>query len=337
MQLALVDLTGSPKGAWMRNVQNSTDLWQRKILSHLDEAQVALDEKDSLHVLIYYSTPLDEVAHYLNKGLTPEQAALAWQNAAEALLSFTYRFSERTVLVCGDITLDELDSVADAIERRVGVHLAINKFDAELDEHPAIETPGAGMKMAALHILGLRRPAELMRHLDKYTISTGEALYIPGLISEFLEDVAAQKRDQTEFRSRIASADSRLERLNKLSNENASLITQLHKTQEELERTLQRVASSNAKLGKLRRGRNARRQTIAKQKRELNRQASKVRWLRSIREHHRQTSRDLRNKLRQTEKELRKLESIAEEVRAMKRSRSWRYTKVLRKINGTEQ
>lgn len=116
----------------------------------------------------------------------------------------------------------------------------------------------------------------------------------------------------------------------------------------------QELLGREKKIEGLRRGREYRRAKIAELqeearqhekemahlKSEFQQLDEKTGWLRSVRDRHRQVARELRIERRQQEERIDDLENrlsdLDAKLKRLKGSRAWKYTRILRKFNGTE-
>ena len=91
----------------------------------------------------------------------------------------------------------------------------------------------------------------------------------------------------------------------------------------------------------MRKGRDYRKTRIQELERELQEQAKKLEWLRAVRDQHRNSARELRVEQKQSKTDIRNLEKQVEtlgaELKSIRSSRSWRYTRALRRVNGTAE
>lgn len=338
--LNLADLTGSSDDAWKAALKKTSHAWVKRDMSQLADIQVALEEEPTTYAVVVYQSPVEQLVEALLKGEEPEQAMAEWQDFAGSLLELHERFPHRVSLGPRPSSPAGLDNLVDHVARSTNLPLKLST-----DTKPSVWTSAQdrdpekyGMQLAALQLLDLPGAKVLAEQLEVTSVGAVEKPSNPDLIAEFLTSRSRLLQDRAEYIKLRANNRDQKKELDRIRKENALLIPQLHRTQEELESALLEKQSLMAKVHEMRKGRVYRKAKIQQLERELEEQSGKLEWLRSVRDQHRNSARELRVEQKQANAAIRSLEKQVEmlsaELKSIKSSRSWRYTRVLRQIDG---
>lgn len=343
-QLNLVNLTGTEDAQWMRALKEINASRWGNTFSRLADAQVALESDDTRYLIIIYRDPIWHLTDELGRHTPPAEALVKWQEFVVNLLWLHEGFSDRMTVAMRPSTIQEVCQIAEHLSAATELQCKdITHFTASnRHELPEADVRDNGLTLAAMQLLTLRRSRGLLEKIENITLPALQKPYTPGVISDFLDTQDALSR------ARIEERKGHKQELASVMKENATLLEQLHRTQEELELYVLRQRELNKKIKGFRRGRDYRREKVAEleeQARELEsgmrERDDKIDWLRSVRDQHRRTARGLRAVRRQQEAEMKvlgnRLADMKKQLEAIENSRSWRYTKALRKINGTEK
>ncbi|WP_147383473.1 hypothetical protein [Nesterenkonia natronophila] len=351
-------MTGEVDAEWMTALKGTSSAWSMHTMPRLSDIQVALEEKEDIHAVIVCTPPEKCIVRALRAAGEPSEALVAWQDFAESLVRLHGRFWQRMTVI--DTTLatpDGFEVLAQRIESVAGITLS------GLNELPVTSTAArlgtetVDLDLAALQLLSMRRPEQLRGELEAITLSDSTKPYIPELVESYLQQ-RSRGRESVRKQDREFSATKK--DLEAAQEENSMIIEQLHKTQEELERYVLRQREQSAKIEALsrgreyrqakvaeleqkvegfRRGRDYRKERIAELESELQEREDKLKWLRSVSEKHRQAAREFRAESRERQERMESLEKrladLDSKLKSMRSSRSWRYTKPLRRLNGT--
>jgi hypothetical protein len=316
-------------------------MWVEQNVPRLANIQVALAEEPTTYAVVVYQDPVEHLVGALLRGDEPEEVLAAWQSFASSLLELHDKFPDRMSLGARPSSRAGFENLVDHVARSTGLPLEVSN-----DTEPSLLTPVRdenveiyGIKLAAMQLLDLPGPKVLGERLEAASVETGEKPYLPELLSEFLTSRKKLLQDRKEYVKLRSVYRDQKRKLDSIKRENALLIPQLHRTQEELESALLEKRSLTAKVREMRKGRDYRKTKIQELERELQGQAEKLEWLRAVRDQHRSSARELRIEQKQSKTDMRTLEKQVEtlgaELESIKRSRSWRYTRVLRQINGS--
>ena len=341
VRLTLADLTGSSEAGWISELKKTSNMWVEQNIPRLANIQVALEEEPTSYAVVVYQDPVEQLAGALLKGEGPEEALAEWQSFASSLLELHERFPDRMSLGPRPSSRAGLQNLVDHVARSTGLSLE-NSTATE----PSMLTSGQdedieiyGLRLASMQLLELRSPKVLRGRLEAASVETVEKPYPPDLISQFLTSRNKLLQDRTEYIKLRSNSREQKKELDSIKKESALLIPQLHLTQEELESALLEKRSLTAKVREMRKGRDYRKTKIQELERELQEQANKLEWLRAARNQHRSSARELQVEQKQSKIDIRtlekKVETLGAELKSIKCSRSWRYTRVLRQIDGT--
>lgn len=348
--LTLVDVTRQlSTPPWLEPLRGMFKACSSITMTRLADIQIALEEDLDQVAVIAYSTPVLHVAESLRDGIDPAQAILDWRAFAQDLLDLHKNHWDRLVMVDTPVSETEFRNLSDHLE----FSFQLTPEQPETSWGPASQELGdretVDLRIAARQLLSLRPARSLQEELVSVSLLKAQMSFLPAEISELVHlrnSRIKSKQDIRRIDSEKTSAENYLE---SKSKENKQIIQQLHKTQEELEKYISRVQRQNVKIENLQRGRNYRKLRIRELETELqdaNRENQEVRaaldqseskqeWLRSARDHHRAAARELRTELRDyAKRDKSKSHSLAlrdAELKKIKSSRSWKYTRVLRK------
>ncbi len=340
VRLILADLTESPDDGWISALKTTSHMWAEQNMPGIERIQRALEEEPSSYAVVVYQDPVEQLIGALLKGEDPDEALAEWQSFAGSLLELHERFLHRMSLGSRPLTRVGLEDLLDHVAKSTGLPLKLST-----DTKPRVLTTAQdrdteiyGMQLAAIHLLDLPGPKVLVDQLEVASVGAVEKPSRPDLITKFLTSRSRLIQDRAEYVKLRANNRDQKKELDRIKKENALLIPQLHRTQEELERALLEKRSLMAKIHEMRKGRDYRKTKIQQLERELEEQAGKLEWLRAVRDQHRSAARELRVEQKQSKTHLRTLEEQVEtlgaELKSIKSSRSWRYTRVLRQVNG---
>lgn len=385
--LILADVTGKKTVGWMEQLKQASEAWSAKTLNRLSDVQVMLEEDDATHAVVVYTPAHRQLIQALAAGQAPSEALVDWQEQVEALLRLYRKHWERTTLVEANTSSAELSVLAEHISERAGVQFQeLPETEAAEEEQPAPEQEESLFALAAFQLLSMRRAKSLVEELEANTVPLGEKPQPLDVIEELFarreEELRARAAVDEQLEAEQKQVAERTAELAEVRQENTLVITQLHKTQEELERRLhqekwfqdkltvlrnardkrdKQIEFYRGKLTALRNGRDRRDRKIAKlteawqeeQSRlqaaelECTRLREKVEELRRTKNSRGAMIKKMERSLSEAEAELeaknaeleklhRAVKSARAESARMKKSRSWRYTKFLRQMNGTE-
>lgn len=385
--LILADVTGEKTAGWMEQLKQASEAWSAKTLTRLSDVQVMLEEDEAAHAVIVYTPAHRQLIQMLAVGQAPSEALVAWQEQAEALLGLYRKHWERATLVEANASSARLSVLAEHVSERAGVQFQeLPAPETAEEEQPAPEQEEGLFALAAFQLLSMRRARSLMEELEATTVPLGEKPQPLDLIEKLFALRKEEARARAELDGRLEAEQKQVAERNaelaEVRQENALVITQLHKTQEELERRLhqekwfrdkitalrgardkrdKQIEFYRGKLNALRNGRDRRDRKIAKlteawqeeQSRvqaaelECTRLSEKVEGLRRTKNSRGARIKKMEHSLSEAEAELEaknaELEKLHQavkraraEIAGMKKSRSWRYTKFLRQMNGTE-
>jgi hypothetical protein len=342
-QIALVNLAGSEAGAWETALRETSEHWSPVTMPSLADIQVALEEDHTHYAVIVYRESVQQIVAGLENGQPATEALVDWESFAEKLIALHERFGERMTVMTEPKTHEDLvlltahlqNSTSYSIESPDEVSFVGQAFAGK-----TVETD-FGLTLVSMQLLALRRPKELLERLEAMTFPMGLQPYVPDLVTRFLDtrsDLLKAGAETSGLRSKAKDQEKRLSRVEK---DNSMLIEQLHKTQEELEGRIVKERGLYAKLNDLRRGREYRKNKISDLEKALVARDEKMEWLRSVGRKHREAARILRsekllfqNQIRDLEK---KLTSAEAKINGLRNSRSWKYTRVFRKVNGIQK
>lgn len=366
MQPTLVNLTGTEDAQWMRVLKEACEGQWGNDLFLLADAQVALENDERRHVIIVYKEPIWQIADELRRHTPPAEAVVKWQDFAERIIWMHERFWDRMTVAILPSTLHDVRQLAQHVGDATGLQFAdVKKFTAS-SRH---EMPGAGVKdnsltVAGMQLLTLPRARDVLEQVETITLPALQKPHVPDVIAEFLHSQESLLRDSGAAEGLRVETRRQKKELASAKQESDMLIEQLHRTQEELEvyvlqqrklnekidglrrgrdyrktkiGELERHAQEQKeKIEALRRGRDYRRDKVASLQSEMRHKDAKIEWLRSVRDQHRRSARSLRADRRQQEMETKDLEArladLEKQLKAIESSRSWRYTRVFRKI-----
>jgi len=341
-QITLVNLADSEAGGWETALREASEHWSPVTMPNLADVQVALEEDHTYHAVIVYRESVQQIVAGLESGQTATEALVDWEGFAEKLIALHARFGERITVITEPKTHEELVLLTAHLQNSTGYSV----------EPPAEESFGGhafardtadvdfGLTLASMQLLALRRPKELLERLEALTFPMGPQPYVPDVVARFLDTRSHLLKAAAEISGLRSKGKEQDKRLSSAEKDNSMLIEQLHKTQEELERHIVKERGLYTKLNDLRRGREYRKNKIAELEKALVSRDEKVEWLQSVRGKHRDAARSLRSEkilyqdqIRNLEKKLINAEAT---INNLRNSRSWKYTRVLRKINGTQ-
>lgn len=338
VRLNLGDLTGSSTDGWISELKKTSDMWVEQNMPRLANIQVTLEEEPTSYAVVVYQDPVEQLSAALLKGEEPQVALAEWQRFAGSLLELHERFPDRMSLGLRPLSYVDLENLVDHVARSTGLPLETptgTDPSMILIQNEGVES--YGIRLAAMQLLELRAPKVLGERLQAASVETAEKPHRLDLVSEFLASRNKLLRDRSEYlKLRSASRDQKKE-LDRLKKESALLIPQLHRTQEELEDVLLEKQSLTAKVREMRKGRDYRKNKIQELEREVQDQAQKLEWLRSVRDQHRSSANELRVEQQKSQTDIRilekQVETLSAELKSIKGSRSWRYTRILRQPN----
>ena len=333
MHLVLVNTLSGRNARSIEGLQNDPLVWQNRWLTKLDQARVALGEDEDLGALVFYEAPEYQIGSLLQGGAKPEQAIVAWEDQAEELLSLADKFPGQVTYVCTSGHAFDIEALLDKIEERTGVSLSSGV--ASIGEEGRESSLPPVVTLAALELTKLTRSAKLLTRLENTGFHLGEKAYVPELVGAVVSAQQRAEQEMSETSKKLSKSLATINSLRRQSEEHKSVMRQLFSTQDKLDSVMQKNAAlskSNAslrvgrdyrktkivalenKLEALRRGRRSRRNEITELRRELETRDSKIRWLQSVREEHRNAARTLRAQLREVENQLSAAQVAEEEV-----------------------
>lgn len=360
-QITLVNLTGDAEAEWMRAFKEAADQATIHTVPGLSDLQFLLEENERSYAVVAYPAPMEEVARSLAGGLPPCDALTKWQENADSLIRLYRRFWQRMTVVEGAGIPRRVDELFSHIQERTALKLKPPERSSEstLTGETGISPNAASFRLGASQMLSTPRARSLAEELTAISAASAETLAPSDVVESFLshrqmvdstlqtataknEELADTVRKlQDTLRENRSQLELHARNLESVNQENAMLLSQLHKTQEELERYLVRQQAMSAKLESLRRGRTYRKKKIAELERTAREREEKIEWLRSVRDQHRHTARELRTETKERNKRLeerdQRLAWAQKKIDAIQNSRSWRYTRFLRKQNGTDK
>lgn len=339
--LILADVTGEKTAGWMEQLKQASEAWSAKTLTRLSDVQVMLEEDEAVHAVIVYTPAHRQLIQMLAVGQAPSEALVAWQEQAEALLGLYRKHWERATLVEANASSARLSVLAEHVSERAGVQFQeLPAPETAEEEQPAPEQEEGLFALAAFQLLSMRRARSLMEELEATTVPLGEKPQPLDLIEKLFALRKEEARARAELDGRLEAEQKqvaeRTAELAEVRQENALVITQLHKTQEELERRLHQEKWFRDKIAALRGARDKRDKQIESYRGKL----TALRNGRDRRDRRIAKLSEAEAELEAKNAELEKLHQAVKRARAeiagMKKSRSWRYTKFLRQMNGTE-
>lgn len=342
-QIAIVNLADFEAGGWESALRETSEHWSPVTMPSLADVQVALEEDHARYAVIVYRESVQQLVAGLESGQTATEALVDWEGFAEKLIALHARFGERMMVVTEPKTHEDLVLLTAHLQNSTSYSVEPPDEVSFVGQAVTLDTTDVdfGLTLVSMQLLSLRRPKELLERLEALTFPMGPQPYVPEVVARFLETRSDLLKTRVEISGLRSKGQEQEKRLSRVEKDNSMLIEQLHKTQEELERYIVKQRGLYTKLNDLRRGRDYRKNKIADLEKELISRDGKVEWLQSIRRKHREASRSLRSEKILYEEQIRNLEkklmSAETMINNLKSSRSWKYTKVLRKINGTQR
>lgn len=361
MPLVVVNLLSEEDSAWTKSLQEAFKTWSVTSLTNLADAKITDQANSDLRFAVLYPAPAFRLGTVMERGLAPGEALVQWEEEIEAVLDFSRDFDSRVDLVEVQRLPESLDALVNYISNAIGREVsAAGSLEKTAAAAPAKDPL---FRLAALHLLSLPEPRSLQEDLGAQgAVALGNSEIVISAVNDAVISRRSVKKREEELRSRVKDQEAWLEGLRK---ENSQLLEQLFKTQEEQAALLE---SSERKLADMRerrmyhrdnaKARLAEVRSLRRELRSTRRQVEElsavhsendgsVAGLRASRDKFRQLSAERKRAVRQLNKDLKqlraknealreKLDESRSEVRRMKASRSWKYTKVLRQMKGTE-
>lgn len=294
--LTLVNLLHQVEPSWATALKEASAAWTSRTLNSTSETRIALEEEDSAYAVVLYRSPSSELADALRAGTSPPDALVGWQDSAEALLAIHRKHWERLVLV-------EVREEPRTLEPLV---LHLSERLARDIPHPEQlhDSAGAGhdgsspkdplLDLVVLQLLNMRFPKALHEELEIASFPLGEKPTAMALV----EDVYNSHRsDQDTLEQLGKQVDSQNAELSEVRKENSLVITQLHRTQEELERYLHTNRKLEQNIAGFRKGRDNRERKISALRRSREIQLTKAQQLRQTLDEERKHVQQLNEKI----------------------------------------
>lgn len=348
--LTLVDLTrqaGTP--SWMEPLRGIAEKCSSVTMTRLADTQVALEEDLDRVAVIAYLTPSLHVAESLRKGVDPAEAILDWREFAKDLLDLHRNYWDRLVMVDTPVSEVEFRDLVDRLRSSFQLAVKQREYSWKPVAHEVDDRETVDLRIAAKQLLSLKPARKLEGELASVSLPKAHMSFVPAEVSDLMRLRDSRIGFENEIKRLSSEKMEARIRLESCTKENKQIVRQLHKTQEELEKYISRVGSKNQRIDNLQKGRSYRKLRIGELETELedakresselraglDRSESKQEWLRAARDHHRAAARNLRAELKdhakQDKAKSRALALRDAELQKIKSSRSWRYTRILRK------
>jgi hypothetical protein len=344
--MLLVNLAGELREKQLLALQEGHEDWAKRIVPTASDARVALEENEFVFAVVVYSSPVDQIVSGLLDGMSPTAALVAAQDSMESMLELAEKFTGRILFSEFPTTESNLEIFVESVVSLTGTSWK----PAKLPPEPGVETPRSAVHiLSACQLLRMKYPNSLVNELVSRSIPMNRGFYTPELVQAVLDEKAQAERHADDQRRNHAFEVTKNKTLNSemqsLKNESFMVMAQLHRTQEELEELVfrdsnqkkmidgfrrgrdyrkKRISELESKLRNLRGAQTSTRGRIAQLEGELESSREKTEWLRTVRDQHRQVAKELRDENRKLSAKLDRMQS----------SRSWKYTSLLRKLNG---
>lgn len=350
LTLVLVNLSVDLNETWLRNVHSATTQWSSRIHTNISDAKVLLKEDETSHLVLIYRNPSVDVAQSLQSGVSPSEALLEWESKAAELASIAADHSSRVTFVQHNNTPP-------------GVGDFLQQLDDHLDSKlPTTQQPEAttleekDTEPDAVYLLAANAALQSSSQAGALSAQLGDNALAIGHRTTSLEAISTACAVHRENLQTLTDAMQRIQgqasKVEDLAQENTMLIKQLLATQEEAERAANAVRASQGRVSRLLGGIKKRDRKIAalrrSRKRYLERSKQLEEALKAGQSSSPKTS-DPGNRKKVTaensetaslKREVQELKQrnkdLSQQIRRIKSSRSWKYTKVLRQLNGTE-
>ena len=294
-------LTDLSKGwGWAASLRDTPLDWRSAHIQEPSDVRFILEESEGHCAVVILGTPTREIVRSLAGGESPSTAVATGEDSVQDLVDLKRRFGARLILA--DSIKSEADSirVLESVEAVTGVSLGATT------DLPAIKQSGgsdmdedAGLRLAALQLLGMSGPQELLASLDSVGAQTSDDKSILDLV----EDLMSSRPELTSMSERLIAprshASSPKTQIDGLEKELKTTILQLHRTQEHLEKYIVERRGFEQKIANMRRGRASRKARIAELEEIISKQQKSISALRRGRDYRKSKISNLENMLKE--------------------------------------
>lgn len=342
--------------------EDSPDLWSANSLTSLDDARVHVRSGETAKVVVLMDSPIRRIASLLSKGLPASSSLLKWEQETQEILEMKRQLPEQLSV----LLMAEGPWPTQFIPSPRGGAEVVPSSEAGASVLPNF-TPGTRWTLPAVQLLATPGTSDVLEELHEIATVLGEEPTPLAVVEQALTDASTI---QSEAEHRDKQVSTLQLRLKKSRQEGSALLKELHRTQEQLEQTIRqgmklarektRAEKASAHHKRIR-DRQERKIEALRQSREHH--MAKVQALQE-RIKHRPTvpttpaiesqveagdggasklkrTVDRQEKLiaalrKETTAQEAELKKTSAELKRVKNSRSWKYTRLIRRLNGTE-
>lgn len=321
-ELVLVNLT-SENSQWIKDLQGTSSIWSSRILNSLSDVQTVLETSEDAYLVVLHDSPEHMLTSAMTAGQTPSEALTRSQNFIESLAVLRRDHAERVmVLEVPGTPADPspyMHHIAEHLTKITGHRLTVPETHPPAPQSTKdTSSPDPVLVLISRHLLGQKKAKRLHSDLQTSTLPAVEDLNENALniMENAWRDSVSQRDGLSELddESQVRAAEFK-----DLKHEKSLIAAQLQETQKELDTLKTRAARDQEEILAIRRSRDERSRTVAELRVGLKTLQSDLGYK--------------ADHIRLIEKRLHNAEM---QIKRMKSSRSWKYTTLLRRINGTE-
>ncbi|TLP94742.1 hypothetical protein FEF26_11500 [Nesterenkonia salmonea] len=358
-QLSVLNFSSKPAAVWFRNLKTNSPSGVHTA-QNMGELASMLESHPGNSGLVLVNDPALALATEIDNGKATDLALGDWMTDVRLLIHSYRRNHSRMLVVDSALTLETAEPLGNHLKNKVGINLdrmLSRGSGADLsNEETAAKTMPP--ELIAIARLLLTEPGVRLLAEELQSITLGSSQGSPnGETIDFLlklHSIETQKKRSTRQGSdREASEPSSAATL----SENKMLVAEIQNLQlereadqarlEQLDQLTSDHAATQEKLNALRRGRTSRRVKIAELESKLADRRKALKTACAARDQYREESVKAGSELEKRNKALADLQAENEELRKnagrletynrrLLNSRSWRYTRVLRTLKGSE-
>lgn len=240
-KLVMVNLSGSHLDNWWELFRQGWESSHKATIDNLTDFESMLESAEAIYALVCVASPGSRVEALINSGSLPTQALASWQSESEALLAIYRQHYRQMTIADSDHLVPEVKRLRQHLAERAGATLKATESSEHRDTYEVSSTGSDVNPLSRLLALqALTQPAA-MRIANELEASSlplfNNFQLMKSLDAIYTKAMANSGHAKT---LEMYSEENRLLRadLHKAQVENGTVINQLMRTQEELEKCL---------------------------------------------------------------------------------------------------
>ncbi|WP_019627316.1 hypothetical protein [Thioalkalivibrio sp. ALJT] len=249
--LFLANLSDKPLDSWLKAAALEAEQpWSESVVSNIAGVKKVLEQYPFAHVVVSYTSPDEWIARLLTAGLAPSRALESWRNDMDQLLALYGQHHSRLTLVRWELLLERSAWFMEQLSERSGIHL---REPGAVTVPPLEEAQGESRlrvvmhRLLALQALDQGQAFELVKEVEACSLPLDKKAAGLDALDQWYDELEDLREEMLSVvvENKHGESESELERVRE---ENAILLEQLHQVQETLERN---VRAKNEQVGRI--------------------------------------------------------------------------------------